>query len=126
MLRTIQTSNAPEAIGPYSQAVRTGNLVFVSGQIPLDPESGQIKAVDITGQTTQVMENIKAILEAEGLSFRNVAKTTIYLTDLSDFGRVNEIYAGYFEDSPPARSTVQVSGLPKGAKVEIEAIAVVD
>lgn len=123
MLRKIETPNAPQAIGPYSQAVKAGGLVFISGQIPLDPGSGQMTAVDVIGQTRQVMENIKAILEAEGMGFENVAKTTIYLTDLSDFGRVNEVYGSYFGDAPPARATVQVAALPKGAKVEIEAVA---
>lgn len=126
MLRKIETPNAPQAIGPYSQAVKAGGLVFISGQIPLDPESGQMTAVDVIGQTRQVMENIKAILEAEGMGFENVAKTTIYLTDLSDFGRVNDVYGSYFGDAPPARATVQVAALPKGAKVEIEAVATED
>ena len=97
--------------------------MFVSGQIPLDPETGQMTAVDVVAQTRQVMENLKAILAAEGLMLADVVKTTIFLTDLGDFARVNEAYGSYFDDAPPARSTVQVAALPKGAKVEIEAVA---
>ncbi len=123
MLESINTPGAPAAIGPYSQAVKAAGLMFISGQLPLEPESGQMTAMDVVGQTTRVMENIKAILEAEGLGFGDVAKTTIYLTDLSDFGRVNEVYGAFFAESPPARVTVQVSALPKGAKVEIDAVA---
>src|SRR5437870_9473724 len=124
MKKIISTSEAPAAIGPYSQAARSGNLLFCSGQIPLDPKSGQIVTGDIGAQTRRVLDNIAALLKAEGLVFDNVIKTTIFLTDLGDFQTVNEIYGSYFKQSPPARSTVQVSALPKGAKVEIEAIAV--
>ncbi len=120
----VQTEGAPQAIGPYSQAIKANGFLFVSGQIPLDPQTGQMEALDVVAQTKQVMANLLAILQAEGLTFADVVKTTIYLTDLGDFGRVNEAYGSYFEDDPPARTTVQVSGLPKGAKVEIEAVAV--
>ncbi len=124
MKKIISTSDAPAAIGPYSQAVRSGNLLFCSGQIPLDPKSGQIVTGDIAPQTRRVLDNIAALLKAEALTFDNVVKTTIFLTDLGDFQTVNEIYGSYFKQTPPARSTVQVSALPKGANVEIEVIAV--
>ena len=123
MKKIISTNEAPAAIGPYSQAVRSGKFLFCSGQIPLDPKSGQIVSGDIAAQTRRVLDNIAAILRAEGLTFDNVVKTTIFLTDLGDFQTVNEIYGSYFKQSPPARSTVQVSALPKGAKIEIDAIA---
>ena len=126
MKQIISTSEAPAAIGPYSQAVRSGNLLFCSGQIPLDPKSGQIVSGDIATQTRRVLDNIGAVLKADGLSFENIVKTTIFLTDLSDFQSVNETYGSYFKQQAPARSTVQVSALPKGAKVEIEVIAVAD
>ena len=126
MKKIISTNEAPAAIGPYSQAVRSGNFLFCSGQIPLDPKSGQITSGDIAAQTRRVLDNIAAVLRAEGLTFDNVVKTTIFLTDLGDFQTVNEVYSSYFEQSPPARSTVQVTALPKGANVEIEAIAAVE
>jgi len=126
MKKIISTSEAPAAIGPYSQAVRSGRFLFCSGQIPLDPKSGQIITGDIAAQTRCVLDNIAAVLRAEGLTFDNVVKTTIFLTDLGDFQTVNEIYGSYFKQDPPARSTVQVSALPKGAKVEIEVIADAD
>jgi 2-iminobutanoate/2-iminopropanoate deaminase len=126
MKKIISTSEAPAAIGPYSQAVRSGNFLFCSGQIPLQPESGQIVSGDIAIQTRRVLDNIGAVLKAEGLTFENVVKTTIFLTDLGDFQTVNEIYGSYFKQQPPARSTVQVAALPKEAEVEIEAIAVAD
>jgi 2-iminobutanoate/2-iminopropanoate deaminase len=127
MSRTIvTTAHAPAAIGPYSQAVRAGDLLFCSGQIPLDPATGEMVAGDVEAQTTQVMKNLEAVLSAGGSGFDRVVKTTIFLTDLGDFARVNKVYGGYFEGiSPPARATVQVSALPRGAKVEIEAIATV-
>ncbi len=124
MKKIISTNEAPAAIGPYSQAVRTGNFLFCSGQIPLDAKTGQIVSGDIAAQTRRVLDNIAAVLQAEGLTFDNVVKTTIFLTDLGDFQTVNEIYGSYFKQNPPARSTVQVSALPKGANVEIEVIAV--
>ena len=123
MKKIISTNEAPGAIGPYSQAVRSGSFLFCSGQIPLDPKSGQIMSGDIAAQTRRVLDNIAAVLRAEGLTFDNVVKTTIFLTDLGDFQIVNEIYGSYFKQDPPARSTVQVSALPKGAKIEIDAIA---
>ena len=126
MKKIISTSEAPAAIGPYSQAVRNGNFLFCSGQIPLDPKSGQIVPGDIATQTRRVLDNVGAVLKAEGLTFENIVKTTIFLTNLDDFQTVNEIYGSYFKQEPPARSTVQVSALPKGAKVEIEVIAVAD
>jgi 2-iminobutanoate/2-iminopropanoate deaminase len=124
MKKIIATTDAPAAVGPYSQAIRIGNFVFCSGQIPLDPKSGQIVQGAIEAQTRRVMENITAVLRAEGLGFENIVKTTIFLTNLNDFQTVNELYGSYFKSDPPARSTVQVSALPKGANVEIEVIAV--
>src|SRR6266511_5688735 len=124
MKKPIFTSEAPAAIGPYSQGIRTGRFLFCSGQIPLDPESGEIVSGDIATQTRRVLDNIGAVLKAEGLAFENIVKTTIFLTDLADFQTVNETYGSYFKQQPPARSTVQVSALPKGANVEIEVIAV--
>ena len=126
MKKIISTSEAPGAIGPYSQAIRSGSFLFCSGQIPLDPKSGQIIPGDIAAQTRRVMDNIAALLKAESLSFDNVVKTTIFLTNLGDFQTVNEIYGSYFTKDPPARSTIQVAALPKGANVEIEVIAIAD
>jgi len=123
MKKIISTSEAPAAVGPYSQAVRAGSTVYCAGQIPLDPKSGQIVSQDISEQTRRVLDNVTAVLRAEGLTFDSIVKTTIFLTDLADFQTVNEIYGSYFKKEPPARSTVQVSALPKGARVEIEAIA---
>jgi 2-iminobutanoate/2-iminopropanoate deaminase len=121
----IHTPDAPQAIGPYSQAIKTGDFLFCSGQIPLSPATGEVVSPqDVRGQVTQVMSNIKAVLHADGLDFRHVVKTTIFVTDLADFGAVNEIYGSYFQDTtPPARSTVQVAALPRGVKVEVEVIA---
>src|SRR6476659_8179791 len=124
MKKIISTSDAPAAIGPYSQAIRSGNFIFCSGQIPLDPKSGEMVADDVGAQTRQVLDNISGLLKSEGLSLGDVLKTTIFLTDLGNFQIVNEIYGSYFSSEPPARSTVQVSALPKGAKIEIEVIAV--
>jgi len=126
MKKIISTNEAPAAIGPYSQAVRSGRFLFCSGQIPLDPKSGQIVPGDIAAQTRRVLDNIAAVLRAESLIFDNVVKTTIFLTNLGDFQTVNEIYGSYFKQNPPARSTVQVSALPKNANVEIEVIAVAE
>jgi 2-iminobutanoate/2-iminopropanoate deaminase len=123
MKKIICTSEAPVAIGPYSQGIRIGNFVYCSGQIPLDPETGEIVPGDVNAQTRRVMENIAAVLRAEGLNFGNIIKTTIFLTNLADFQNVNELYGSYFKSDPPARSTVQVAALPKGANVEIEVIA---
>ena len=125
MKKQITTSEAPAAIGPYSQAVMAGNLVFVSGQIPIDPKTGQLVTDDISVQTEQVLRNIEKILEAAGSSLGQVVKTTIYLNDMADYPKVNETYARFFSDSPPARATVEVSRLPKDVGVEIEAIALV-
>lgn len=121
----VATPDAPAAIGPYSQAVRAGQLVFLSGQIPLDPQSGEmVGGDDVARQTEQVMKNLGAVLAAAGSSFSQVVKSTIFLTDLGDFATVNEIYGRHFaEAAPPARATVQVSALPRGAKVEIEMVA---
>ena len=124
MKKIISTTEAPAAVGPYSQAVRVGSTIYCAGQIPLDPKTGQIVSKDIAEQTRRVLDNITAVLEAEGLTFANIVKTTIFLTDLADFQTVNEIYATYFKQAPPARSTVQVPALPKDARIEIEAIAV--
>src|SRR5438445_5272346 len=123
MKKIISTKEAPAAVGPYSQAVRVGSTVYCAGQIPLDPKSGQIVPGDIGAQTRRVLENIAAVLRAESLAFENIVKTTIFLTNLNDFQTVNEIYGSYFKQDPPARSTVQVSALPRGANVEIEVIA---
>jgi 2-iminobutanoate/2-iminopropanoate deaminase len=119
----IFTDSAPAAIGPYSQAVRSGKLVFLSGQIPLDPASGDFVGGSVGEQTRRVMDNLGAVLTAAGASFGDVVKTTIYLLDLADFTEVNAVYGGYFRDAPPARATVQVAALPKGARVEIDAVA---
>lgn len=121
----IKTDQAPAAIGPYSQAVKTGNFIFVSGQVPLDPVSGQIQG-DIQSQTHQVLKNIQAILLAAGASLKDILKTTVFLKNLDDFSALNEVYQKYFPGEAPARSTVEVSRIPKGALVEIEAIAVIN
>jgi len=124
-MKPISTKDAPAAIGPYSQGVRSGNLVFLSGQIPLDPATGALVQGDIAAQTERVMKNLDAVLHAAGGEFANVVRCTIYLTDLGDFAVVNEVYGRSFPRNPPARATVQVAALPKGAKVEIDAIAVI-
>ena len=123
--KQIQTTGAPAAIGPYSQAIRAGTFIFYSGQIPLDPETGTIVEGGIEAQTSQVMTNMRAMLHASGCDFSDVVKTTIYLTDLAAFATVNEIYGACFNEVPPARACVQVAALPKGAMVEIEWIATV-
>jgi 2-iminobutanoate/2-iminopropanoate deaminase len=123
MKEVISTDKAPQAIGPYSQAVKAGGMLFLSGQIPLDPATGTLRQGDITAQTELVMENIGAVLAAAGLGFDDVVKSTIFLTDLANFAVVNEIYGRRFGAEPPARSTVEVKGLPRGAGVEIEVIA---
>jgi len=121
--RIIKTDQAPAAIGPYSQAVRIGNMLYTSGQIALDPRSGEFISGEIEQETERTLENISAILKADGLSLDNIVKTTVYLTDLRYFTRMNQIYEKYFSENKPARACVQVAALPKGAKVEIEAIA---
>ncbi len=122
----VHSDQAPRAIGPYSQAVevRSGRLVFLSGQIPLDPATGELVAGDISVQTERVMENLGAVLRAASLGFSDVVRCTIYLVDLADFSTVNGVYGRYFPSVPPARATVQVAALPKGARVEIDAVAV--
>ena len=124
--KSIQTDRAPKAIGPYSQAIQVdaGKVTFLSGQIPLDPRTGEIIAGDVAAQTERVMENLKAVLAAAGLDFSHVVRCTIFLIDLADFARMNEVYGRYFQGPPPARSTVQVAGLPRGALLEIDAIAI--
>jgi 2-iminobutanoate/2-iminopropanoate deaminase len=124
MKKVITTTQAPAAIGPYSQAIDTGNLVFISGQIPIVPETGKLLEGDIRMQTEQVMKNIGAILEAAGLQFGNLVKCTCFLADIADFKEMNEVYGSYFTSGPPARAAFQVAKLPMGAKVEIDAIAV--
>ncbi len=121
--RAIQTADAPAAIGPYSQAIACSGLLFASGQVPLDPATGELVSATIEEETRQVMKNLGAVLVAGGSGFDAVLKTTIYLTDLADFSAVNSVYASYFTSEPPARATVQVSALPRGARVEIDAIA---
>jgi 2-iminobutanoate/2-iminopropanoate deaminase len=120
----INTNNAPAPIGPYSQATVAGNFVFVSGQIPLNPATGELVTTGITDEAVMVMENLKAILTEAGIGFENIVKTSIFLTDMGNFGQVNEVYGKYFTANFPARETVQVSGLPKGVNVEISVIAV--
>ena len=122
MAKQISTEKAPVAIGPYSQAMQTGNLLYTSGQIPINPASGNIEATDIIGQTVQVMENLKAVLEAAGTDLTKAVKTLCFLTDMGNFAAFNEVYAKYFTGKP-ARSCVAVSALPKGALVEVEVIA---
>lgn len=124
MKRIISTSNAPQPIGPYSQAVQVGNTVYLSGQIAINPQSGELLIHDLDVETKQVMENLKSVLSAANLDFSHVVKTGIFLKSMSDFPRVNEIYARYFTDDFPARETVEVAGLPKGVNVEISMIAV--
>lgn len=121
--KIINTNNAPAPIGPYNQAVEYGNLLFISGQIPIDPKTGNLVDGDVKAETTQVMENLKAILTEAGLDFSNILKTTIFLMDMGQFPQVNEIYGQYFTTDAPARETVQVAGLPKGVKVEISMVA---
>ena len=118
----ISTDNAPQAIGPYSQAVKTGNLIFISGQIPLDPKTGDIVDGTIEDQANQVLENVKSICEAAGHGLEDIVKITIFLTDLGNFATVNEVMKKYFKEPYPARATVEISGLPLGVEVEIEAI----
>lgn len=123
MKTIINTSGAPEPIGPYSQAVKAGNLLFVSGQIPLDPKSGELVNKDIEAETRQVMKNIEAILKEAGMNFNSIVKTSIFLKDMNDFAKVNAVYGENFSENPPARETVQVSRLPKDVNVEISVIA---
>ena len=121
----VSTETAPEAVGPYSQAIRAGDLLFVSGQIPLDPSSGELVKLDASGQVRRCLENVSAICEAAGTSLANAVRLTVWLTDMNDFARVNEAYGEFFEGDPPARVAVQVSALPKGADVEVDAIVAI-
>lgn len=123
--QTLSTPNAPAAIGPYSQGVKVGNLIFTSGQLPMNPQSGELVA-DIEGATKQSLDNVKAILESAGSSIDKVVKTVVFLKDMNDFVAMNAVYATYFPNNPPARSAVQVARLPKDAVVEIEAIALAE
>ena len=120
----ISTSNAPAAVGPYSQAVKWGEFIFTAGQIALVPETGEVVEGGIEAQTRQVLENLQNVLIAAGSSLENVIKTTIFVTDIGDFAKVNEVYGSFFTNNPPARSTVQVAALPLGVNVEIEAVAI--
>jgi 2-iminobutanoate/2-iminopropanoate deaminase len=126
MREVVSSPGAPAAIGPYSAGVRVGNLLFLSGSIPLDPATGQIVPGDITAQATRVMENIKALLSAAGADFGHVAKSTVFLADMNEFAAMNEVYATYFTAPFPARSTVQVARLPRDVRLEIEVVAVLD
>jgi 2-iminobutanoate/2-iminopropanoate deaminase len=122
--KIIKTNDAPAPIGPYNQAVRYGDMLFISGQVPIDPKTGNVVEGDIKTETKQVMENLKAILREAGMDFGHVLKTSIFLMDMGQFAQVNEVYGSYFnDDNAPARETIQVSGLPKGVKVEISMIA---
>lgn len=123
MTKVVKTDKAPGAIGPYSQGINIGNMIFFSGQIPLDPETG-VMPEDIEAQTRRALDNVKGLLESQGLTFKNVVKTTVFLDNIDDFTTMNGIYAEYFEEPYPARSAVEVAKLPKGALVEVEVIAV--
>ncbi|MBK7707358.1 MAG: RidA family protein [Acidobacteria bacterium] len=123
MKEIVSTENAPGAIGPYSQAVKTGGFVFCSGQIPIDPATGEFVSSDVAEQTDQVLKNLSAVLEAAGSSLNDVVKTTVFLADMGDFGAMNEVYGKYFSDNKPARATVQAARLPRDARVEIECVA---
>lgn len=124
MKKIITTENAPGAIGPYSQAVKTDNMVFCSGQIPIDPKTGEFVSDKVADQTRQVLTNLVAVLEAAGTNLNNVVKTTVFLADMNDFAEMNDVYAEFFNENKPARATVQAARLPKDARVEIECIAV--
>lgn len=124
MKEIIQTEHAPQAIGPYSQAVRANGLIFASGQIPTDPQTGQFVSGGIAEQTEQVLKNLQSVLEAAGSGLENVIKTTVFLIDMQEFAAMNEVYGRFFKDQPPARATVEAARLPRDARVEIEAIAV--
>ena len=125
MREIVSTDKAPGAIGPYSQAIKTGGMIYCSGQIPIDPLTGEFVSNEIAEQTEQVLKNLSAVLEAGGTSLSNVVKTTVFLADMSDFAVMNEVYGKYFNENKPARATVQAARLPRDAKVEIECIAVV-
>ncbi len=125
MKETISTKNAPDAIGPYSQAVKVGNLIFCSGQIPIDPTTGEFVSENIAEQTRQVLKNLSAVLEAAGSSLDSVVKTTVFLIDMNEFTQMNEVYAEFFSENKPARATVQAARLPRDTRVEIDCIAVI-
>ena len=123
MKKIISTDNAPAAIGPYSQAVEAAGLIFISGQLPIDPATGAMAPAEIKAQTEGVIKNLESILKSQGLTLENILKTTVYMADLSQFAQMNEVYAKFFSNNPPARATIEVKALPKAALVEIEAIA---
>lgn len=123
MKKIIATTDAPAAVGPYSQAIAVGNLLFCAGQIPLDPATNELVGTDVTAQTERVCQNIAAVLKANDMTFTNVVKTTVFLIDLANFAAMNAVYTKYFREPFPARSTIQVAGLPRGSQVEIEVIA---
>lgn len=125
MKQVITTDKAPGAIGPYSQAIKAGNMIFCSGQIPIDPATGEFVSQDVTEQTEQVFKNLKAVLEAAGASLNEVVKTTVFLADMGEFAAMNDVYSRHFVENKPARATVQAARLPRDARVEIECIAVV-
>ena len=125
MRQAVASPDAPRPLGPYSPAIRAGNLVFISGQVPVDPATGAVVGADISAQTEQVMRNIGALLKAAGLGFEHVVRTTVFLADLNEFAEMNTCYAGFMTDPPPARATVQVARLPRDVRVEIDAIAVI-
>jgi len=124
MKKVIATKDAPTAVGPYSQAIAAGDLLFCAGQIPLDPATGELIEGDITAQATRVLENVKGVLAANGMTFADVVKSTVFMVDLAEFAAMNAVYAKYFSEPFPARSTIQVAALPKGSRVEIEVTAV--
>ncbi len=126
MKEIISTENAPGAIGPYSQAIKAGNMIFCSGQIPIDPATGEFVSDDVAEQTEQVLKNLKAVLEAAGATLADVVKTGVFLADMNDFAVMNEVYAKYFDANKPARATVQAARLPRDTRVEIDCIAVID
>lgn len=125
MKETVTTNNAPGAIGPYSQAIKAGNLIFCSGQIPIDPVTGEFVSEVVSDQTDQVLKNLGEVLKAAGSNLENVVKTTVFLADMNDFAEMNEVYGRYFSENKPARATVQAARLPRDAKVEIDCIALV-
>lgn len=125
MKEIVSTENAPGAIGPYSQAVKTGNLIFCSGQIPIDPNTGEFVSDEVAAQTEQVLKNLSAVLEAAGSHLNDVVKTTVFLSDMNDFAAMNEVYGQFFNENKPARATVEAARLPRDARVEIECIALI-
>jgi 2-iminobutanoate/2-iminopropanoate deaminase len=126
MRKTVSTPNAPAAVGPYSQAIKTSGLVYTAGQLGMDPKTGKLVEGGVQAQTRQALSNLQAVLEAAGTSMNNVIKTTVFLQDIGDFGTMNQVYAEFFPDAPPARSAMQVAALPLGGLVEIEVVAVIE